>query len=489
MKLHKSFFIPVIFIAIIMLFATTLSASDNPFIPRLENSLSAGLTANTIKSLDSTYFFNIGERLNFRDFDIKMCYRIPSTKFSTGFKNDYATYDKFTNIGAAFRLHKIVSVPITFMAGRLNVTGSFSKLKIPYLSTSVRNFCDIISLPQKLTLNLPTSLTVTKPATFAALYNSKGVADKLSLTGPVVKKLDCAFLSNENGDFATSSSIILKLCDKNFLGFSQTLLLCKIESKSSSWFSAVELFPPTQYWFSNNELYYSNPHFKAKFTANIYQMNSKITSCATFSLESNLIFKYFMLGLGGFYATNDITFLPNGSVLKIAEQIKINPLFIIPTKAAIFKIGGTYYIENRFNAKYKSCVNQKWGAGFMVTKNSGLGKISFECTDNEEESTQYKIISYLALKTKAAPTFNAAYTFYEDITKKNTLSLTSSQRFLQKKDKGVTISLALKESLVAVLNNTTNDYLTAGLGLHLTHRAKYVNTICSLAIKCKIGLQ
>lgn len=469
-----------------ILFSSLLFGAENPFIPRLDSTITGAITGGVLDAGASTYSASVGEGLDFRDFSLKMCFRIPTTKFSLGTKKEDFTGDKFSNIGASLRLNKICHVPVTFMAGRINIHGALAGLYTPYISTSVRSFGDIISIPRAITATLPTPSSIEKAASFLVSYDSKGVADNFSLTGPLVKRVELAFLSNDEADIATSGVVTLRLAGNNFLSLSQTFLMCKVESKSNSWYSAVPLFPPTQYWFSKSEVFFNSAHFVGKATINIYQFNSGNSPRTTVAFRGAVPFRYFSLNLSGFYATDVLTFLPGGGTLKIVTQGKVNPLFTVPLKNLEIKIGGCYYIEERLNSSYEKRLNQKFGAGVLLSNKSFTGKLSFECSDKKDSPAQYKVISAFVLKAGLRPAFGATYSFYEEDDGPRKFDTYSTQ-VLTQRARGLVFYL--KENLAASWENTSrkSDNLTAGFGCYLLHRAKFATTRLSLTARIKIG--
>lgn len=454
-------------------------------LPRVQTVARTSFSFRDIETKKSTYGASLQETLLWRDFDLRYSYRIPSTAFNIGFKKEYGDTDRITVLGAALRFNKMIKVPLTLMAGKLSIKGSAEKITHPYCATTLRYFGTAIPLTSGITATLPTTTAESTPASFVAIYDTDDIPKNIRPTGSIVKHFDCAFMANENTDVMTSGNLIFKLGEKGgFLTFSQTLLAARTSYSSSSWWTPVPQFPATQYFYSSTQLAYRISHLQARFIFNLYDIGGQNDRIAkTFNCEVHVPFKYFGFTAAGFYSSNYYVILPNDKLLLVLSQGKFAPYFIIPIKDAQIRLGGGYYIEERLNSSREYFINQKYGGGILAKSPLFFAQATFTADDKEGKDTRYTIYTRYEPKITLHPTFTATFSWYDDISSQNSLSLRNTL-YLPRNDK--TYSIALKENVTIIAGEKYN-YTQLGFGFYICNKTKYSITSFTLNIKVKCG--
>lgn len=448
---------------------------------KIDTTLSSGFYVKTATPEDSTYNFSATSKLSFRDFDFKAAYKIQTEKFGEEVEAD--DLDNFS-CSAAFRLKDLVNVPISVMFGKLNFSGSVSKMNSPQLSSSLSCFGYTPSSASGINASLSTVSSYSKPTAFTFFYDyyaKNRLATSAKTSRTALQKSSVHFFADDTGNFAESAIFSFRVNKKATLSFSETLGYYFIENTSASWFSSTCLFPKSQYLFGNLQLAFQSPFYSSRFIANFYELDSSHIKW-TASLENELKAGLFGVAFSGFFASSPEIFTPSSKNQKTLSQIKINPFItFFPKNRLRFRLGVLYYMEEKADSDLESTFFHKGSIGANLTNKNLYTKLQFSLT-----KTKYTSYFYMSFKKKLKPTFSVQHAFFP--------KEANEKDFHENELKAsIGISVPTKNALAfgIKLYSTVDfapdfDNATTTLSFSIKHRTKFSNLSCAVSVKCKM---
>lgn len=465
--MKRIIFLFCIFCAGAVFFPADVSGSQFS-LRKIEAGISSGVYVKTASPEDSTYSASSSVKISLNGVEVKAAYRIPSVQFG-----EEIDYDEWS-LGAALHLKPFTGLPASVLLGKLNFSGSISKLKTPYVSTSASCFGSTPSQAGGISVTLPGISSSTKPIAGAFLYKTPPQT--------FLRRLDFSFFFDEDGNFAQSSCISMKTGKKTTVSFSQTAGSFFITSETAQWFSQTRLFPRTQFWCADIQAAVSSPFYNGKWRADFYRIGSGDTQWCI-SGENELKAGQFSLFCSGFFLPSPDTLTPPSKKIKIRSQIKLNPTAtFFPFRASRLRAGCIFYREERFLSGTETEAIYKWGGGLNYTDRNGSSRLTFVASQNT-----YTVYSYYSVRTVIKPSFSATYalTTAEDSTE------TAKQEIktwcgisVPVKKNAVVSSVSAKVSGTAVFEDGFS-YGTAAVSAALKHTSKKAAYSLAVNIKCK----
>lgn len=372
-------------------FAASSGNGEMPFaVKKIESAVSGGVYVRRDSPCDSTYNASSSVKVAMRAMDVKAAWRIPSVKFGSE-----CDYDEFS-WGAQFRFGEICGVPANLLFGKLNFSGSISKMNAPYISTSASCFGAVPSAASGITVSLPGISSSSKPVSAAFSYKMTPKKN--------IRKFDLCFFSDDRGNFAQSICVNLKAGRKTQFSFSQTGGSFSVSNETAQWFSKTPLFPETKIWFADVQCGINSPFYTAKWCADFYSPGSRDFEWSV-SCENELSAGWCGVLFSGFAASSTEIFTPSSKNVKILSQIKINPVVtVFPFQAFRMRLGGVFYREEKLTSERDVETNCKGGAGLHITGRYGSSRLTFTGAEKE-----YTVYSYCSFRAQWKPAFSVSY--------------------------------------------------------------------------------
>lgn len=416
---------------------------------------------------NSTYALHNYAKISLRDAEFSGVYKIPTSVFGKSAEfNNYA-------LGASVFFKELLHIPLALKVGKLNFSGAISKLKTPVISTGVSCFSSCSSSATGISSSLPGVGSTAKPWSVATYYDYANVQGILRNA-----KATCFYDGKNN--FGESLLFVIKPRKKIQISFSETAGLFSIENlSSSSWFSDGGFFPKKQILAANLQTAITSPYYRGRFFTNFYQLeNQKLGN--TFTLENSVVLPNFKLNVWGFYSNSMKIFTTSSTKLKTLWQLKINPIihFTTPSRTALIKLGGTFYIDEKMDSLNKSTFTYKWSSGANIKKRAFSSTLTTTGTQ-----TYYTVSEGILFHTWIQPNVLSSYTVYlndngKKIEKHRIKNSISAQIF----SKG-NFSLHAKETLELTFKEGEISGMNV-LSIYAKQKIKKTNISASLNIKC-----
>lgn len=267
--------------------------------------------------------------------------------------------------GATLKLEELIPVyfPLTIWVGNIKASGSASHLKRPYFYSGISFFSNPDLEAENLKICMPCGTDWKKPFSGALVFDAH---DGKS----ILNRLNFSLLLTENEESIFFASFRFGNARKGFFSFSYSMENYFAESSGSSWFSQYRLFPDSEFFCQNAQLFFQNRNIKSRISAGFYknQYDMQNPWSCTFCWENAFRTRSGGINFSAYSASSPAIITPAGYRLKTVSLYKLNPFLILYSKdnKRQVKLGFCTVLEDKVSDDGEGYLGAKAGTGIEM---------------------------------------------------------------------------------------------------------------------------